>query len=80
MALYEYRCSDCNTVFEELVSGSSTVPVACPSCASLKTEKIMSRIGGFSIGKSFSAPSCGAPAGACPNAASCGSGGCCSAT
>lgn len=46
MPLYEYRCTECNTDFEELVSASRTdgkchAP-ACPKCKSTRTVRILS--------------------------------------
>jgi putative FmdB family regulatory protein len=76
MPIYEYQCSDCGHVFEEIVSVVSQKNLPCPSCKSKKTNKLMSRIG---IGKSKSGSSDFAchSGGSCPGAASCGAGGCC---
>jgi putative FmdB family regulatory protein len=41
MPIYEYVCLNCDTEFEELVF-SQDEPVACPSCRSENTEKLMS--------------------------------------
>ncbi len=77
MPIYEYRCSKCGTVFEEIVASSTHATVACPSCSSNKTEKLISLIGGIGKGKGTSSDfACGAGA-QCPGATSCGAGACC---
>ncbi len=76
MPIYEYRCSECGKIFEEIVA-SNAKALPCPTCKSKKTEKLMSRIGGIGSGKSGSndfACASGAP---CPGATACGAGGCC---
>ncbi len=42
MPIYDYRCLDCNAVFDKLVMRSSTV-VACPKCGSSDLEKLISK-------------------------------------
>jgi putative FmdB family regulatory protein len=64
MPMYEYKCSECEHQFEELVS-SGTVSVACPKCGSEKTQKLLS-VFAASAGSASGAPSCGS--------AGCGSG------
>ena len=44
MPMYDYRCKNCDEVFEELVL-SSTVPdedVKCPKCGKNKSERLLS--------------------------------------
>lgn len=41
MPIYEYKCDDCGSCFEELVMGEP-VRVACPRCGSSSTEKVIS--------------------------------------
>ncbi|MDR1685558.1 MAG: zinc ribbon domain-containing protein [Desulfovibrio sp.] len=41
MPIYEYRCPDCATDFEELVFGDG--PPACPCCGGTSGERLMSR-------------------------------------
>jgi putative FmdB family regulatory protein len=45
MPLYEYRCTSCNTEYEELVSSSDTTTPPCPNCNSTETEKKFSVFG-----------------------------------
>lgn len=55
MPLFEYRCSDCEEQFEELVSYSESNDVTCPHCGGHHTEKLVSAfatIGGSSSGES----------------------------
>ena len=75
MPLFEYRCQKCGNVFEELVTGDRDRNIPCSSCGNEKTEKLMSAIGGISMGKTGDL-NCG---GACSHASSCASsgGGCC---
>ncbi len=76
MPIYEYRCQTCGKMFEELVSGNSSASVPCPSCHSAKTEKLMSVLGGISMGSSKGA-SCGAADSCGAAGSSCCSGGSC---
>jgi putative FmdB family regulatory protein len=39
--LFEYKCSDCNHEFEELVSSSSQ-EINCPKCKSKNVTKLLS--------------------------------------
>lgn len=44
MPIYEYACTPCGTVFEELiVRKSDEAEVACPGCKSRKISRVMSR-------------------------------------
>jgi len=66
MPLYEYKCRDCGTVFEELVG--KTVPDSmplCPKCGSDNCERLFS---------TFAARVNG-PAAGCSTAKGCGGGG-----
>jgi len=68
MPIYEYRCSDCGTVFARLQSVSTPTNVTdCPKCGSAETERLLST---FAAGPSSTAgtsssgpPSCGAGGG-----------------
>ena len=61
MPIFEFVCSDCERPFEELVFGSSTDDVLCPSCGSAQVRKKMStfasKIGGDGASLSFGASS-----------------------
>lgn len=64
MPLYEYKCRDCEHVFELLVG--KTVPEKtplCPKCGSDRCDRLFSAFAA-AVGKSGSAPSCGR-AGSC---------------
>ncbi len=41
MPIYEYKCSECDTCFEELVFSRDETP-PCPHCGSTVVEKLMS--------------------------------------
>ncbi len=64
MPIYEYACTPCGKVFEELIlRRSDEDEIACPACKSDEVSRVMSRpaaarSGG--VGAGFSpAPSCG---------------------
>ncbi len=58
MRAYDFRCSQCDRVFEELVEDTDS-EVRCPACASTRVERQLSV---FSIGRS-SGGSCGGSSG-----------------
>lgn len=41
MPIYDYRCQDCNEVFEALIL-KNTPPPTCPACKSAKLEQQIS--------------------------------------
>ena len=43
MALFEYRCDDCETTFELIRSHRETGPVKCERCESTRTRKLRAR-------------------------------------
>jgi len=64
MPIFEYKCSDCGTVFEKLISGNISKTFDCPNCSSDNTDKKLSVFGGIVMGSSkqtncASAPTCG---------------------
>ena len=42
MPIFEFVCSDCGHPFEELVFGSDTNDIICPTCGSKQVRKKMS--------------------------------------
>lgn len=64
MPIYEYRCRDCQTQFETLVSSTAVDSANCPSCGADEPKRLMSVIAGMGA-SSYQAegPVCGA--GAC---------------
>ncbi len=52
MRLYDFRCNDCNRVFEELVSAGEEV--RCPACSS---TRVTQQLSAFAIGRSGSVAS-----------------------
>lgn len=66
MPIFEFVCSECELLFEELVFGGKIDEVVCPSCGSEKVRKKMStfasKSGGdgasLSLGSSIPASSC----------------------
>jgi putative FmdB family regulatory protein len=69
MPIYEYKCNDCGNLYELLLPRMEEKPRPCPKCTSANTEKLMSAIGGISMGGGGE-PSC-ASGGGCPGASSC---------
>ncbi|MCB0060607.1 MAG: zinc ribbon domain-containing protein [Caldilineaceae bacterium] len=47
MPLFEFKCVECGTIFEQLVRSTRTPQaIVCPTCRSNKTEKLLS---GFAV-------------------------------
>jgi putative FmdB family regulatory protein len=42
MPIYDYRCGECNHVFEKLVMPSKEPKLTCPECESTDVERIAS--------------------------------------
>ncbi len=61
MPIYEYRCKNCNHVFEELVFSSLTKDeeIICPNCNTNAAEKMMSAFSSTGTSYGGSASSCG---------------------
>jgi len=59
MPIYDYRCTDCDERYDQLVRRAEDV-VACPSCGSEHSERLLSVFAG--IGTSSKASSSPAPA------------------
>ncbi|HKS96649.1 MAG TPA: zinc ribbon domain-containing protein [Terriglobia bacterium] len=67
MPIFEYRCRDCGTTFERIVSSNRTDSVKCRKCESSHVDKLLSTfaVAGGSL-KTFSSEpgpcgACGAP-------------------
>ncbi len=69
MALFEYRCKDCDKHSEHLVFSTDDQPV-CPGCGSANMEKLLS-----SFAVNMKQPSSGGPSN-CPMGGCCGGGSC----
>jgi len=60
MPIYEYRCKNCNHIFDKLQSiGASNEDVYCPECNSPEPERLLSTFS--SSGAGSGGGSCGAP-------------------
>jgi putative FmdB family regulatory protein len=59
MPMFEYRCTECGSKFEELVAEPNDV-VTCPKCQSQKVERLLSVFAtSSSSGGSNQGPACG---------------------
>lgn len=58
MPLYEYKCSDCDHKFEELVK-SGEQKIICPNCRSEKVQKAFSTFAASVSGGTSSGGGCG---------------------
>ena len=64
MPLYEFRCPECSTRFEELVFSSNGEKVICPECGNQEPVREMSTFASCGDSNSFSSgPSCGGSSG-----------------
>jgi len=72
MPIYEYKCKECDKVFEQLMRSSSDQPDACPKCGGRKLVKQFSSFSA-SVHEHASLP---CASGSCPTAGSCGGGSC----
>lgn len=55
MALYEYRCAECGTEFEKIVSPSNQKKkVTCPTCSSKRVKRKLSLFASSRSGASTS--------------------------
>jgi putative FmdB family regulatory protein len=61
MPIFEFKCKNCNHVFEELVmSSAENGGVECPNCGTQSTEKLMSAFSSSSSsGPTYSSAGCG---------------------
>lgn len=49
MPLYDFECTKCGTVFEDLVKAGQIHTVQCPECEAVEVQRLISKIGGYSI-------------------------------
>ncbi len=63
MPLFEYKCQDCGTKFEKIVTASSAA-VVCKQCESPRVEKLLSVFAVLAPARSAGRPEPG-PCGAC---------------
>jgi putative FmdB family regulatory protein len=69
MPIFEFKCQECGSVFEELFTAADTTKKpACPHCCSKKTVKLLSTFASPSDWNKFV---CKNP-GSCPSASGCG--------
>lgn len=69
MPLYDFRCEECGARFEQRLSFSqSDTRIACPTCASQHTRRLISAVMVLGVGAS----------GAATEGGGCGCGGACS--
>ncbi|HEV2494880.1 MAG TPA: zinc ribbon domain-containing protein [Terriglobia bacterium] len=67
MPIFEYRCRECGTTFEQIVRSNGDNPVTCRKCESSRVDKLLSTfaVAGASLKTSSPEPgpcgACGAP-------------------
>ena len=64
MALYEYKCKDCDAVSEILVYGDDS-DVTCKSCGSANVERLLSTFAVSSNARGSAGPVPSCPTGGC---------------
>lgn len=70
MPLYEYKCSDCETMFDALRDMSEAdAPITCPNCGSEETQRAVSLFS--AIGSEGVVTSGGSACDGCSPSASC---------
>jgi len=75
MPLHEYLCHECDGRFEAITTSAKADTVACPTCHSAETRRLISVIAG--IGRGSSPGSSAAPTGPMGMGGGMGGGGCC---
>lgn len=75
MPIFEYKCEDCNKIFEYFVRNTSDIEdIKCEYCGSRKFKRVMSSYSAFGSSLSDSdfsgsdnnsSPSCGCSGGSC---------------
>lgn len=44
MPVYEYKCENCNHIFEKLVFASDSEGIECPKCDGIRVKRLISSI------------------------------------
>ena len=74
MPIYEYKCLECNKIFEEFIRNSNDLgELLCPNCGSKSIKRIMSSYSAFNASSEnldygdsgSSCPTCGCDGGSC---------------
>lgn len=77
MPVFEYKCTDCNDVYDVLHKGAENPDIVqCPSCASRAYIKQFSSFAATTGGSVSSAPACDTGACDIPSYGSCANGMC----
>lgn len=67
MPIYEYKCRECERVFEVLkrTTRADELPERCPGCGGEDTEKLFSSFSGMVTASGGGCPAPGGPSGGC---------------
>ena len=66
MPMFEFKCTKCSNVFEELIRNpKDNNDVQCPGCGSQDVERVLSSFAVSTGSSGGSLPTCGAPRGSC---------------
>lgn len=71
MPIYEFECLRCHKEFEELILGSSTGDLQCPSCEGKELKRLLSKAA-FKSGSTFKSTASSGSCSGC-HSGSCGS-------
>ncbi len=73
MPVYEYRCRECDAVFDALrPMKDAEAPIPCPSCASSKTNRKISVFAAHSDGRALAGSQASCASCASSSCATCG--------
>jgi putative FmdB family regulatory protein len=66
MPMYEFKCTKCSDVFEELIRNTKdNNDVQCPECGSPDVKRVLSSFADSTSSSGGALPACGAPRGSC---------------
>ena len=71
MPIFEYKCRDCNSVFEKLINGNMEDEIICPECNSKNIEKQLSSFSTSSGNHCHAKSTCEAIGHQCCNSGKC---------
>ncbi len=58
MPIYEYKCKNCNEIFESFLTKPAETPQPCPKCGHVHTQKLLSLANYVNSASSAPSPCC----------------------